>query len=450
MTDAHMMGGPEMAPQTPQGSGRPGEPVAPRDPPQSSGRPGEPVAPRDPLQSSGRPGEPGPPLDLAAWLARQRWFAGKTRRIVATTVDDRLPVGGATLCVLRVGLDDGSADRYVVTLGRGADVVDALDDPEFCRALLDVVARAGEIRGQRGRLTGRRGRAFVPTLGTAASVRRIAGEQSNTSVVFGEALIMKVFRRLADGLNPDLEITRFLTEHTSFDGTPRLAGALEYLARDGGVATLAVLQEFVADGRDGWRFVLERLDAGDHALVALTRLSKSAAAQLLEKTAAPLNSLRTITTLNTGLGDDNITVNLNSADGFFVLNTQGQDNTRPLASDKDVVHAEGSTLPLVIFGGQDADEIDGGTGGPGSLDTVDLSAFAAQDVTLSALGSDHGCGGSLARLDIGLLGGGTLRIELLLLPTQVGLFLLASIVEFAERCLRSVKPGAIGRWPSDR
>ena len=258
MTDAHMMGGPEMAPQTPQGSGRPGEPVAPLDPP----------------QSSGRPGEPGPPLDLAAWLARQRWFAAKARRIVATTVDDRVPVGGATLCVLRVGIDDGSVDRYVVALGRGADVVDALDDPEFCRALLDVVARTGEILGERGKLTGRRGRAFVPTLGTAASVRRIAGEQSNTSVVFGEALIMKVFRRLADGLNPDLEITRFLTEHTSFDGTPRLAGALEYLARDGGVATLAVLQEFVADGRDGWRFVLERLDAGDHALVALTRLGE--------------------------------------------------------------------------------------------------------------------------------------------------------------------------------
>ncbi len=258
MSDAHMMGGPEMAPQTPQRSGRPGEPVAPLDPP----------------QSSGRPGEPGPPLDLASWLARQRWFAGKARRIVGTTVDDRLPVGGATLCVLRVGLDDGSVDRYVVALGGGADVVDALDDPEFCRALLDVVARASEIRGERGRLAGRRGRAFVPTLGTAASVRRITGEQSNTSVVFGEALIMKVFRRLADGLNPDLEITRFLTEHTSFDGTPRLAGALEYLARDGGVATLAVLQEFVADGRDGWRFVLERLDAGDHALVALTRLGE--------------------------------------------------------------------------------------------------------------------------------------------------------------------------------
>src|SRR5437879_3517917 len=242
--------------------------------PQRSGRPGEPVAPLAPPQSSGRPGEPGPPLDLAAWLARQRWFAAKARRIVATTVDDRVPVGGATLCVLRVGLDDGSVDRYVVALGRAADVVDALDDSEFCRALLDVVARAGEIRGERGRVTGRRGRAFVPTLATAASVRRIAGEQSNTSVVFGEALIMKVFRRLADGLNPDLEITRFLTGHTSFDGTPRLAGALEYLARDGGVATLAVLQEFVPDGRDGWRFVLERLAAGDRALVALTRLGE--------------------------------------------------------------------------------------------------------------------------------------------------------------------------------
>src|SRR2546425_13268472 len=83
---------------------------------------------------------------------------------------------------------------------------------------------------------------------------------------------MKLFRRLADGLNPDLEIARFLTEHTSFDGTPRLAGALEYHPGDGGSATLAVLQEFVAGGRDGWTWMLERLAGGERALDALTRL----------------------------------------------------------------------------------------------------------------------------------------------------------------------------------
>src|SRR5439155_643816 len=112
--------------------------------------------------------------------------------------------------------------------------------------------------------------------------RRLDGEQSNTSVIFGDRLIMKVFRRLADGLNPDLEITRFLTQQTTFRGTPRLAGAVEYstgargtferFADVGGVATLAVLQEYVGGARDGWRWLLDRLAAGDAALDGLRRL----------------------------------------------------------------------------------------------------------------------------------------------------------------------------------
>jgi predicted trehalose synthase len=106
-------------------------------------------------------------------------------------------------------------------------------------------------------------------------VRRLGGEQSNTSLAIGETLILKLFRRLADGVNPDVEITRFLTEHTGFRGTPRLAGALEYRAGDGGAsATLAMLQELIADGRDGWQWMLERLAAGDRALGALRRLGK--------------------------------------------------------------------------------------------------------------------------------------------------------------------------------
>src|SRR5207247_1356945 len=134
------------------------------------------------------------------------------------------------------------------------------------------------------------------------------GEQSNTSVIFGDRLIMKVFRRLADGLNPDLEITRFLTEQTTFRGTPRLAGALEYstgargtferFADVGGVATLAVLQEYVGGARDGWRWLLDRLAAGDAALDGLRRLGTRTAelhAALATPTPDPAFGAETIT-----------------------------------------------------------------------------------------------------------------------------------------------------------
>ena len=215
--------------------------------------------------------------NLAGWLAQQRWFAGKARRIAATRVADRLRVGPGTLYVVLVSFQDAvfeEPDRYLVPLLPEPGVRDALNDPGFCHALLDLAVHGGEIRGERGTLVGRPARAAVPTPSAAPTTRRLTGEQSNTSVVFDDALIMKVFRRLADGLNPDLEITRFLSEHTSFTGTPRLVGALEYHPGDTTSSTLAVVQEFVAAGRDGWSWLLERLASGDAALDPLTRLGE--------------------------------------------------------------------------------------------------------------------------------------------------------------------------------
>ena len=80
-------------------------------------------------------------------------------------------------------------------------------------------------------------------------------EQSNTSIIFGERLIMKLFRRLEPGLNPDLEIGRFLTERSSFANIPPLAGAIEY--RSAGVPmSLALLQGFVPNHGDAWYYTL--------------------------------------------------------------------------------------------------------------------------------------------------------------------------------------------------
>lgn len=194
-------------------------------------------------------------------MARQRWFGGKSRRIVAVSVEDRVPLPGGDLVIVAVHLDDRTADRYAVPLGEGDgdEIVDGLDTPAFCRALLDLVADGGRAAGAAGTLVGQRTRAFPEGLPRALAVTRLGGEQSNTSVAFGEALILKHFRRLANGVNPELEMTRFLTERTAFRNTPRLAGALEYQSPSGSMATVAVVQEFVPDARDGWRWTLDQL-----------------------------------------------------------------------------------------------------------------------------------------------------------------------------------------------
>jgi trehalose synthase-fused probable maltokinase len=230
--------------------------------------------------------KPPPSEPLAAWLAAQRWFGGKHRRIDALGVEDSIDLGGGTLHVVRVVLDDGEVQRYAVPLHPGPTPADAIDDPCFTRALLDLVqagARTGPLRGQRTA-------AFPEALDRAAAVRKIGGEQSNTSIVVGNALIVKHFRRLAAGLNPDLEITRFLTESARFAHTPALAGWLEYGGDGQEAVTLAVVQRFVSGARDGWEWMLAAMRderRRDLTLQALRRLGEVTAQLHLALAAAP-------------------------------------------------------------------------------------------------------------------------------------------------------------------
>jgi maltose alpha-D-glucosyltransferase/alpha-amylase len=214
-------------------------------------------------------------------MPRQRWFAAKTRRISRVVVVDAVPVGPGVVLLVDLELDDGGRERYAIPLVAGEAIHDALADAEFCRTLLALLARGGTVAGERGEIRG------VPAAGlpepwadgmpARLSVRRLGGEQSNSSVALGEALVLKHFRKLAAGVNPEAEMTRFLTEHTSFRHTPRLVGHVEYRDEKAATTTLAVVQELVADARDGWQWILEQLAepvGTAAAVVALGRLGQ--------------------------------------------------------------------------------------------------------------------------------------------------------------------------------
>jgi len=213
---------------------------------------------------------------LAAWIARQRWFAAKTRRIQAVVIVDTISLGPGVVVLADLELDDGRHDHYAIPLLPGDEIRDALDDAGFCHALISLIARAGTVDGELGGLAG------VPAAGlpwrdgvpAALGIRKVGGEQSNTSVVLGDALILKHFRKLEEGMNPEAEITRFLTEHTSFRHTPRLAGHLEYRNAHAAATTLAVAQQLVPDGRDGWQWVLEQLADPARAAAAVRALRR--------------------------------------------------------------------------------------------------------------------------------------------------------------------------------
>jgi len=195
---------------------------------------------------------------LIEFITSQRWYGSKTRTVASATVVDRamLP-GDLELQLVEVRFDTGTHETYqLLTEGRGFD---ALADDAHARTLLQLM-RAGETAQA---VEGTVEFAGIGDIAEPKAARLIESEQSNSSVVFDDALILKVFRRVEAGINPELELLRFLTE-AGFDNIAELSGWYAY----GGAqmeATLGIMQRFVVGGEDGWERALDAIVAGDEA-----------------------------------------------------------------------------------------------------------------------------------------------------------------------------------------
>src|ERR1043166_8109344 len=195
---------------------------------------------------------------LPEFLLKQRWFGAKARKIRSALVLDVVAMGAAALLVIGVEYEEGMAERYAVPVKRegaadGCGLQDAMGDGEFLATLLECVKGEREFRGERGSLRGvqtKRFREFDSA--SMGEARLIQGEQSNSSVIYGDKLILKFIRRMEEGENPDLEIGRFLSERTKYPHIAKVAGYLEYRSNDGGCVTQGILQEFVANEGDAW------------------------------------------------------------------------------------------------------------------------------------------------------------------------------------------------------
>ena len=197
-----------------------------------------------------------------SWLAAQRWFRSKQRPIATVTEVDRAPIERAELRVLEVAYADGGAsDRYLVPTIDGRE---PRDGDGAWTAIVRSMADGAEIRGDRGRFICSRTDAFDELLPSARQSvealeeRRLLVEQSNSSVVLGERLILKVYRLLEPGENPDLEVSAFLTE-VGFTDTPAVAGAMTYTADGAEASAAAMLQAYVPSSGDAWAAMLAAL-----------------------------------------------------------------------------------------------------------------------------------------------------------------------------------------------
>ncbi len=225
---------------------------------------------------------------LLAFLQRQRWFGGKGRPVVRAYVWDVIALSREPdrLLLGLVGVDyrDGQHERYAMPLVIRADiqegdpgalvsfpgsppsqwVCDATGDAAPWVALCQDIMQSRERSGQSGSL---KGRAVLQGKGSwADSVREVkvlSGEQSNTSVVCDQRIILKLLRKVEAGLNPDGEMLEFLTTHPARPSVPTLLGVITYeepAADQARTATVALLERFVPGSVDGWKYALAHLD----------------------------------------------------------------------------------------------------------------------------------------------------------------------------------------------
>jgi maltokinase len=214
---------------------------------------------------------------LNAWIVEQRWFASKTREVAHIDVVDAVALRNEApllvLCLVEARFPAGTHETYQVPLGlRPADggwserviletsgwvVYDALADPAAGRELLHRMRANTELQSGQDEFIFRWAESAGAGLGGTVDVRPVGVEQSNSSIVFGETLILKAFRRVEPGVNPELELLRFLSAR----GFPHIAPLAGWYEVEGRLldATLGILQEYLAGARDGWELTLDEL-----------------------------------------------------------------------------------------------------------------------------------------------------------------------------------------------
>lgn len=233
---------------------------------------------------------------LPDYLQKCRWFGGKAQQIRSARIVEafRVPLGSSTayLAFTEIQYSGGVPEKYLLPLmfapsdraieirqanpsaaiaqirtqdgGEESEGIlfDALFDGRFCKTLLDAIARRRRFRGEGAEILALPSQVFQKVRGPSdvpLEPSLVKREQSNTSVIFGDRLILKIFRRLQEGINPDLEIGRFVTEKTSFSQTPPVAGALECQSGKNEPITVGILQGLVPNQGDAWHYTLDSL-----------------------------------------------------------------------------------------------------------------------------------------------------------------------------------------------
>jgi maltose alpha-D-glucosyltransferase/alpha-amylase len=230
---------------------------------------------------------------LPPFLKLQRWFAGRDRNIKWVTIKEIISVpfnGGsrARLALLQVDYSAGDLDYYTLPLAfatnaeagplretfpqliiaeletmdkePGGILYEATGSQAFWKALLELMLNRRRLNGTHGEVESTRTPALHQIFGEAALPESalLKTDQSHTSILFGDKAILKFFRQFDWGLNPELEMGRFLTKKNFRQNKP-LTGALEYIDAQNTRTTLAVINTYIPEGKTAWDYTLDTL-----------------------------------------------------------------------------------------------------------------------------------------------------------------------------------------------
>ncbi len=234
---------------------------------------------------------------LPPFLLGCRWFRAKAQKIKRAVIRQTIPVNSdgaqSVFALVEVDYTDADPEHYVVPLifstGERAETIlhhhrsmavaslivrdrhgeehegvlhDATGERCFALILLDALRRNRRFRCSDGILRFRPGRGLRRVFANEEAQfepEPMKGEQSNSSIMYGDQLVLKIFRKLERGINPDLEIGRFLTEKKKFPYVPPVLGSIEYEPGKGEPVSVGILQGFVLNEGDAWSYTLDML-----------------------------------------------------------------------------------------------------------------------------------------------------------------------------------------------
>jgi maltose alpha-D-glucosyltransferase / alpha-amylase len=228
--------------------------------------------------------------DLRRYIRNCRWFRSKSREILNVTLVDSVvldPEEKSQLLLVNFTFSEGAPDLYALPVKLVTDkesrrmevenpaaviarigerdgdlLVDATASTGFHRVLLEAVMNRVSIGTRAGRIVGSHSKHLGEVLEANAmpTSRVLKVEQSNSSILFEDRVYLKLFRKLDEGLNPDLEVTKQLSEKCGFANVPTYLGDLQYASRNSEPAALVMAQRFTSSEQEGWTHTLAAVD----------------------------------------------------------------------------------------------------------------------------------------------------------------------------------------------